>query len=226
VVIACWSVKGGSGTTVVAASLAVAAARRGSAALLVDLGGDLPAALGVAADGPGVSDWCRLDDAVPADALAHLEVEVGPRLRLLPRGDGGWPATRGGGLGVHGAADALAGALAGDARQVVVDCGTLPLVDVPEVPLTVAATATQSVLVVRACYLALRRAQQAPLRPSRVVVVHEPGRALDAVDVEAVLGVPVWAEVVVDPAVARAVDAGVLRDRLPRTIERALRRAA
>jgi hypothetical protein len=120
----------------------------------------------------------------------------------------------------------LAAALGSEARLVVVDCGTFGIDAVPEVPLELAACATQSLLVVRPCYLALRRAQRAPIRPSRVIVVAEPGRALTAPDVEAVLGVPLLAEVVSDPAVARAVDAGLLASRLPRGLERALRRAA
>ncbi len=70
------------------------------------------------------------------------------------------------------------------------------------------------------------RALAAPLRPSGVVLVSEPGRALGAKDVEDVLGVPVRAEVTVEAAVARAVDAGLLASRLPRSLERALRRAA
>jgi hypothetical protein len=83
-----------------------------------------------------------------------------------------------------------------------------------------------SLLVLRPCYLALRRAVAAPFRPSGVVLVREPGRALTRRDVEAVLGVPVRAEVDVDPAIARAVDAGLLTARLPRGLERALRDAA
>lgn len=54
----------------------------------------------------------------------------------------------------------------------------------------------------------------------------EPGRALDRTDVETVVGAPVQAEVPLDPAVARAVDAGLLASRLPRGLERALRRTA
>ena len=46
VLVTCWSVKGGSGTTVVAAALALSLARRDEGALLVDLAGDVPAALG------------------------------------------------------------------------------------------------------------------------------------------------------------------------------------
>ena len=55
-----------------------------------------------------------------------------------------------------------------------------------------------------------------------VVLIEEPGRKLDAVDVEHSLGVPVEAVVLVDPAVARAVDAGLLLARLPTTLRRAL----
>ena len=75
-VISCWSVKGGSGTTVVAAALSMAWARRRAGALLVDLGGDLPAALGITGDGPGVVDWCGLEEGalgggvLTGDALA------------------------------------------------------------------------------------------------------------------------------------------------------------
>lgn len=214
---ACWSVKGGSGTTVVSAALALSLRRHHpEGVLLVDLAGDLPAALGLAdPDGPGVTDWLSTAADVPADGLGRLEVPVCDGVRLLPRGAGGW------GEGV--AAQLLATALGADARPVVVDCGTIALESVPEVPLAVAACATHSLLVVRPCYLALRRAQRAPIRPSRVVVVAEPGRALTTPDVEAVLGVPLLAEVACDPAVARSVDAGLLASRLPRGLERALR---
>ena len=40
----CWSVKGGSGTTVVSSALAVVSARANENAVLVDLRGDVPAA--------------------------------------------------------------------------------------------------------------------------------------------------------------------------------------
>nr|MBA2279690.1 hypothetical protein [Acidimicrobiia bacterium] len=48
--ISCWSTKGGSGTTVVAAALALVFARTTGDALLADLAGDQPAALGLPAD--------------------------------------------------------------------------------------------------------------------------------------------------------------------------------
>jgi hypothetical protein len=66
-----------------------------------------------------------------------------------------------------------------------------------------------------------------PLRPSEVVVVREPGRSLSRHDIESALGAPVRAEIEADPAVARAVDAGLLMARrLPRSLERGLRHAA
>jgi MinD-like ATPase involved in chromosome partitioning or flagellar assembly len=213
--LACWSSKGGSGTTVVAASLALLLARRGAAgSLLVDLAGDGPAVLGLPEpDGPGLAGWLAAGAEVPADALGRLEVAAGPGLRLLPRGTGHLDPSRG---------DVLAALLATDPRAVVIDCGSLPA----GVALAVAAGATRSILVTRPCFLALRRALAAPLRPSEVVLLTEPGRSLTGGDVEDCIGAPVVAEVSVDPAVARAVDAGLLSARLPRGLARELGRAA
>lgn len=224
--ITCWSVKGGSGTTVVAAALGLVLARRQPhAALLVDLAGDQPAALALAeTPGRGVVDWVRAGPDVGADALARLEVDVTPGLRLLPRGEGLLPAGEAG--------EALVRQLWGDHRPVVVDAGTLAPGGGGDTSAggdparTLAASAGQSLLVIRPCYLALRRALAAPVRPSGLVVVQEPGRALDAGDVEDILGVPVLASITHDPAVARAVDAGLLAARLPRGLARALGRAA
>ncbi|MDP9072524.1 MAG: hypothetical protein M3N68_14820 [Actinomycetota bacterium] len=212
--IACWSVKGGSGTTVVAAALALILARSAApGTVAVDLAGDLPAVLGLPEPtGAGVSDWLGAGPDVPSDALARLEVDAGQGLRLLPRGAG--PLAAAGG-------ERLASALCGHGR-VVVDCssGSEP------VGLAVAASASLSLLVLRPCYLALRRALAAPLRPSGVILVDEPGRSLGRGDVEEVLGVPVRARVAWDPTVARCVDAGLLAGRVPRALERALRQAA
>ena len=65
-----------------------------------------------------------------------------------------------------------------------------------------------------------------PLGVVRMPYVAEPGRALGRRDVESVIGVPVVAEIPLDPAVARAVDAGLLSCRLPATIGRALKAVA
>jgi hypothetical protein len=121
-----------------------------------------------------------------------------------------------------GRGDVLAALLATDTRPVIVDCGSQPT----GAALAIAASASVSLLVLRPCYLALRRAAAFPLRPSGVVLVQDVDRRLTSDDVEAVLGVPVRAVVDVDPAVAIAVDSGSLADRLPRRLQRSLRRAA
>ena len=216
-VIACWSPKGGSGTTVIACGLAAAIARSSgsSGSLLVDLAGDAAAVLGIAEPGgPGVAEWLAAGPDVGPEALGRLEVEVGPGLRLLAS-----PAMVGSIDVAPGRTEALLEALSADPRPVVVDCGRA----VEGAGLGLAAGAQFSVLVLRPCYLGLRRALAAPVRPSGVVLVTEAGRALGRRDVEEVLGVPVRAEVPVEESVARAVDAGLLGRRLPRSFERALR---
>jgi hypothetical protein len=213
--VACWSSKGGAGTTVVAAALALLLADRAPAgALAVDLAGDLPAVLGVAeVDGPGLAGWLAAGPQVPVDALGRLERRAVPQLGLLDRGSGPLDPARG---------EVLGRLLSADDRPVVADCGTAP----HGAALAVAAGAERSLLVTRACYLALRRVGAVPLRPTGVVLVLEPGRALDRHDVEQRLGAPVVAAVAHDPAVARAVDAGVLAARLPRGLARELRGVA
>ncbi|MGE3619257.1 MAG: hypothetical protein AB7L84_02240 [Acidimicrobiia bacterium] len=206
--------KGGTGTTVVATTLALLARRGSGGALLADLAGDAAAALGVAEPpSPGIAGWLAAGSDVPADGLARLEVPVAEGLALLPRGEGPLGTER---------ADVLAALLATDGRAVVADCGT----DLDGAALAVAGAATRSVLVIRPCFLALRRIRHAVLRPSEVVLVDEPGRALHARDVEDVVGAPIVARVPYDPGVARAVDAGLLSARLPRSLQRELSGAA
>jgi hypothetical protein len=89
-----------------------------------------------------------------------------------------------------------------------------------------AAAASSSLLVTRPCFLALRRAAALDLRPTGVVLVVEDGRAITAADIESVVGAPVVARVRLSPAVARAVDAGLLASALPRNLEREVARAA
>jgi MinD-like ATPase involved in chromosome partitioning or flagellar assembly len=221
VLIACWAAKGGAGTTVVATALArVLSAGAPAGALLADLAGDVPAVLGLPdPPGPGLAEWLAAGEDVPPDALGRLEVEGPAGLRVLPWA-GGPPAAAATGLDER--ASVLAAVLAADPRPTVVDCGTGPV----GAGLVAASAATTSLLVLRPCYLALKAALRAPLRPSGIVLVAEPGRALGAPEVEDVLGVPVRAVVGTDPAVARAVDAGSLGEHLPRRLERAVRGAA
>lgn len=208
----CWSAKGGSGTTVVAASLALELGARGADVLLVDLAGDLPAVLAVETPSGGVTDWLDADDELPADAIQRLEVSVAPSVALLPLGlPGGAPSPARVAL--------LRDLLAASARTVVVDLGTL---DADPQPLAAGLLdrADTAVLVTRACYLALRRVALGRLRIDEVVLVEEPGRALQVRDVEDVVGAPVRVRVPLDPGVARAVDAGLLAGRRPKPLRR------
>lgn len=222
--VSCWSAKGGAGTTVVAVALALTASRlTPGGGLLVDLGGDAPAVLGMPEPRtPGVADWLAAGGDVPADGFARIEVAATPDLALVPRGTAPAP------LGAPDRAEVLAALLARETRPVVVDCGRIDAASSldAEVRRVLAAASTRSLLVTRGCYLALRRALVAPLAPSGIVLVKEHGRSLGRFDVEDLLGAPVIAEVPWDPAVARAVDAGLFAHRIPRGLERAVRQAA
>lgn len=202
----CWAAKGGSGTTVVAATMAVTSRRP---TLLVDLAGDLPTALGIPVpDGPGLGEWSTSSAA--ADRLHALRVPLAPGLHLLPRGvqppSGRWRE--------------LAGHLADLDEAIVVDAGT----GAP--PAVLREAADRTLLVTRACYLAVRRAVDARVPVDGIVLVEEPGRALGPEDLEASLGAPVVSRVLLDPAVARAVDSGLLLARLPAPFRRELDVAA
>ena len=207
-----WSPKGGSGTTVVSVAAALVAAREGPVRL-ADLAGDAPAVLGLAHDpSPGLTEWLRLAPDAPVEALGRIAVEVAPRVMLLPTGGAGIDAAP-----VAGAQ--LAAALSGGGLTVC-DAGGLG-----GAAAAVNEAADASVVVVRGCYLALRRAVHHPaLRAVRgAVLVDEPGRSLGARDVEDVLGTPVLAVVEARAATARAVDAGVLASRMPDALARPLR---
>ena len=213
VLVCCWSVKGGVGTSVVAATLAILTAQRGEEALLVDLAGDQPALLGVDSAGPGLGDWMEAGEDVAVDALRRLEIAVVPKLSLLA--SGGTEHTQ---LD----ADRLAVALALDQPARADDgrrsrCRRAGRFTGP----AVITSAGRSVLVTRACYLALRRARDLPAGiDHRVVLVEEPGRALGRRDVAHALGVDSVCHISWDPAVARAVDAGTLAARIPGPLRR------
>jgi hypothetical protein len=202
----CWSAKGGSGTTVVSAALALTSARS-RPTLLIDLGDDLPAALGVSAPaGPGVGDWLAAPHA-SADALTELAVEVSAGLMLVPAG----------GLAAIGSLDDVQAERLAHACQrahlpTIIDAGPHGRHRVLH------ACAGRSIIVARPCYLGLRRAVHLPGLATGAVVVHEPGRSLGIDDVGRALGVPVLAEIAWDPAIARAVDAGLLAHRLPASL--------
>ena len=209
----CWAAKGGSGTTVVSCALAMLMAAKNDPSWLIDTAGDVPAALGIAEPrGPGVLDWVTSASA-PNHALDALGVAASEHLRVVPRGATTMPTT-------NVRWTQLATYLAEREARTVVDAGTgLP-------PAALMMAAQQRLLVIRPCYLALRRAAASGLTPTGVIVVHEPGRALSAEDVAAAVQAPVVAEVSLDPVVARAVDAGLLLARMPRPLAGALRALA
>jgi hypothetical protein len=114
---------------------------------------------------------------------------------------------------------ALAVALTQGSSPVLIDCGTAR----EPAARAVLEVADVSVVVLRGCYLALRRAVHAPPleHTAGVVLLDEPGRSLGAREIGEVLDLPVLARVPVKDAIARAVDAGVLPARLPEPLARA-----
>ncbi len=203
--IVCYGAKGGCGTSVVAASLALAS----PGATLIDLDGDAADVLGLGPDiaaTQGIAEWTRSE--IGTDALSNLTHPVGD-VSLLPRGHGPIaddPARW----------SLLTTWLAGNGPGVV-DAGT------GDPPVTLAQLAGELLLVTRPCYLALVRASRNATRPTGVVVIDEPGRALTLGDIERAVGAPVVARILLDPAVARAVDAGLLAHAVPRRLARHLR---
>lgn len=200
----CWSVKGGSGTTVVSCALAMSLGRT-RPTLLVDLAGEVPAALGIGdSAGPGASDWAGSPMGDSA-ALDRLAVTVADGVRLITRGSGTMPTDQ---------MARLRAALMATDGDCVVDAG------LGEPPLALSEGCT-SLLVIRPCYLAIRHAVSCGVQPSGIVVVNEPSRALSAADISRALAAPVVATIPFDPAISRSVDAGMLAARLPRAFDHA-----
>ncbi len=211
-----WSPKGGSGTSVVAAACAIHAAHVLGAVRLVDLRGDQPAILGLGADPEtGVADWLAAGPTAPTDALDRLGVEIVLGLSLLARG------------GTPSLLEPAAAAESGAALAVALRDGPLTIIDVGVADSAVARAVLEvsdtSIIVMRECYVALRRAVRDPLtaRASGIVVVAEPGRSLGPSDLSQVLSRPVIARIPTRDAVARAVDAGTLPTRLPEPLSKA-----
>ena len=208
--IVCWSVKGGSGTTVVASTLALMrAAESQRGALLVDLAGDVPAVLGLAEpSGQGISDWFTHCDLGSRITLQSIAIQATANLQIITRGSKQLDASLN--------FTELCAALKTFDLPIIVDaCCGLPSPDL-------LAHASSSLLVTRPCYLSLRRAAQLSVSPTGIVLINEPGRALGKHDVEAVIGAPVVSEIIFDAAIARAVDAGLLASRIPTIMSKQL----
>jgi hypothetical protein len=216
VLLALWSPKGGAGTSVLAAACALVLARKADGARVADLGGDQPAIFALSSEPPtGLLDWLAASPEAPVAALERLAITAAPGVALLPRG----------------APDRSVvpppPAEAGAALAVALRDGPVPtIVDVDAsagaAGRAVLEVADVSVVVVRGCYLALRRAVRSPQlgRAAGVVLVEEQGRSLGPSEIADVLDQPVLARVPVRASVARAVDAGVLAARLPEALAR------
>jgi len=192
-------------------------AGRSGGVRVADLAGDLPAVFGLGADpSVGVADWLDAGPEAPTDALDRLLTEVAPGVALLPRGSGPRVPTA---LPAPESGAALAVALGQGPSPVLLDCGTAR----DPAARAVVEVADAAVVVLRGCYLALRRAVHAPTleHSAGVVLLDEPGRSLGAHEIGEVLDLPVLARIPVKDAIARAVDAGVLSTRLPEPLARA-----
>lgn len=210
--VVCWSPKGGSGTSVVSAGLAIACAKRAASAstIVVDLDGDIPAIFGTPEPAVGLSEWiCQ-----PAThAFDDLLVDIAPGLQILPRGSAPVPDAQSNAwsrLGIELSSRSALGS------AIIVD-GARGLV-----PQAWAQQITHSVLVVRPCYLALRRARHSICPFDAVIAISEPHRVLTTSDIESVLGVAVSAEIPITNDIARRVDAGVIFTRTPSRLMEAL----
>jgi CobQ/CobB/MinD/ParA nucleotide binding domain len=195
--------KGGQGATTITAALGVLHAQAGQRTLLIDTGGDLPAILGKPEQlSVGLADY--LID--PNITLDDVTINIDENLHIVTRGTGPITFT----TYTYGL---ITGGL-GEYDRVIVDAGT----SADEWN----QHADRNVFVTRPCYLAVRRAIHLPTRPTDVVCMAEPGRALSAHDIEAVLGVPITATVPVEVDTARIIDAGILGSRMPRHLARVL----
>ena len=81
----------------------------------------------------------------------------------------------------------------------------------------------RSLLVVKSCFLAVHGTVGLAHRADGIVVVGDEERRIAEADIAAAVGLPVLATIMVQPAIARAVDAGLLLARLPRAFERSLK---
>jgi Flp pilus assembly CpaE family ATPase len=222
----CWSVKGGSGTTVVTCALALLAARAPVTragqrpVLVIDLGHDVGSVIGLAApstDGEfGFADWLSADESVGATALERLVTPLNATLSLLSLGasSGEMPWTQ-------SRIDLALTWADQNFVDVIVDAGVAE----SELARRCVANAHRSLLVMRPCYLSLRSAIDSTLPAHAAIVVSSDGRTLDSHDVSSVLGIPVSAQLPFDPEIARLVDSGSFGQRLPRSVQR-LRRVA
>ena len=196
-IIVMWGSKGGAGTSVTAAAAAI---HEPNHVLLVDLDGDAASILGLAnaRSGIGVGDW-----------LKHPNVERARLTELVDDIDANTSVLKAGSTTIdiryadpERVAD-LAAWINDQPGIVIVDAGTGPP------PPQLVAIADRNVMVTRADYLALSNPAVLTAGPDEVILISEPGRSLQARDIERVVNAPVTATIDHDPVIARSVDAGL-----------------
>lgn len=203
------SPKGGTGTSVVAASLAIVSSSS-SPTLLVDLAGDQAAILGLPQPPIGLSDWANGMTYREFDEIVSL---CHDNLYLAPTGTFDFETLN------ANAWDRLLRALSlkhSEGCNIIVDLGRA------DIPLALRKIVDTCYLVTRPCYLALRRAVDLETAFSGVIVVNEPDRVLTSRDVESVLKLKCVAEIPYTSEISRRVDSGLLKSRLPMALQSVL----
>ncbi len=203
------SPKGGCGTSVVAASLAIVSSSS-TPTLLVDLAGDQAAILGMPEPPIGLSDWASGMTYREFDEIVSLCQD---NLYLAPIGSFDFEI-----LSVNAWSN-LSRALSlkhSEGYNIIVDLGRT------DIPSALREIAESCYLVTRPCYLALRRAVDLETDFSGVIVVNEPDRVLTSRDVESVLKLKCIAEIPYTSEISRRVDSGLLKSRLPITLQSVL----
>ena len=203
------SPKGGTGTSVVAASLAIVSSSS-SPTLLVDLSGDQAAILGLPQPPIGLSDWANGMTYREFDEIISL---CHDNLYLAPTGTFDFETLN------ANAWDKLLRALSlkhSEGHNIIVDLGRA------DIPLALRKIVDTCYLVTRPCYLALRRAVDLETAFSGVIVVNEPDRVLTSRDVELVLKLKCVAEIPYTSEISRRVDSGLLKSRLPMALQSVL----
>ena len=203
------SPKGGTGTSVVAASLAIVSSSS-SPTLLVDLSGDQAAILGLPQPPIGLSDWANGMTYREFDEIISL---CHDNLYLAPTGTFDFETLN------ANTWDKLLRALSlkhSEGCNIIVDLGRA------DIPLALRKIVDTCYLVTRPCYLALRRAVDLETAFSGVIVVNEPDRVLTSRDVESVLKLKCVAEIPYTSEISRRVDSGLLKSRLPMALQSVL----
>ena len=211
-----WSIKGGVGTSVSAAAVAIRLADEERDVVLVDLEGDQPALLGMMsseADIHGLGDWLRGE--TESDDIVALCEQVKPGMvqdgsvwsdcrKLLRRG-----ADIADNTDPQKIVDALS--CLAQSHDVIVDGGLDRLC----VRSLITGPHHTAVCVLQPCYLALSRAPTVIGPYDEILLVVPPGRALRKSDIMAALGANNVERIPWDPRVGRAVDAGTIVSMLP-----------